>query len=107
MHTTPDGFGSREADWFSPAAMARRVRFAMGIGAGRVALATSDVDASTDPQSPAERAHALEGRACAADPDAVAASLGPLSAATSAALVGLNGRERVAALLASPEALHR
>ena len=107
MHTTPDGYGSREADWFSPASMARRVRFAMGIGAGRVALATSDVDASTDPQSPAERAHALEGRACAADPDAVAASLGPLSAATSAALVGLNGRERVAALLASPEALHR
>ena len=49
MRTTPDGYGAREADWLSPAAMAKRVRFAMGIAANRIPLAQADPDNARNP----------------------------------------------------------
>jgi len=126
MRSTPDGYGARESDWFSPAALAKRVRFAMGVAAERVPLARgpvhadggADMDGAPRPaqvlgqpaalrERDAERPRFLEGMACRPDAALVEAALGPLSPATSAALQNLPPRERVAVLLASPEALRR
>jgi uncharacterized protein (DUF1800 family) len=136
MRSTPDGYGAREADWFSPAALAKRVRFAMGVAAERVPLAQGvpggiDMDnmqgaqpqgaqglqgtgaqgiaAQGVPLRPRDldRPRFLQGTACRPDPDRVQATLGPLSPATLAALANLGPQERVAVLLASPEALRR
>ena len=49
----------------------------------------------------------MEGTACRPDAAAIALTLGPLSPATAAAIETLPPRERVAVLLASPEALRR
>jgi hypothetical protein len=49
----------------------------------------------------------MEGTACRPDAAAIAVTLGPLSPATAAAIEKLPPREKVAVLLASPEALRR
>lgn len=127
MRSTPDGYGAREADWFSPAALAKRVRFAMGVAADRAPLATGpDAPPEGDPRrlllggaggqgggggmrdmEGGGRPRFMEGTACRPDAAAIAATLGPLSPATAAAIEKLPPRERVAVLLASPEALRR
>ena len=132
MRSTPDGYGAREADWFSPAAIAKRVRFAMNVAVGRAPLLAQGLAQGRGPERAGEndmagqgerdmngdnrdnnrgnggqRPRILEGEACRADPDAVAQALGPLSAATRDAAANLPPRERVAVLLSSPEALRR
>lgn len=111
MHSTPDGYGSREADWLSPAAMARRVRFAMGVAAGRVPLAQADdqrVGRLQALANGAEGAKALmRGTACSVDVVSLARMVGPLSAQTQKAAQGLAPVERSALLLSSPEFMRR
>lgn len=135
MRSTPDGYGAREADWFSPAAIAKRVRFAMNVAVGRAPLLAQGLAQGRGPERAGEndmagqgerdmngdnrdnrdnnrgnvgqRPRILEGEACRADPDAVAQALGPLSAATRDAAANLPPRERAAVLLSSPEALRR
>jgi uncharacterized protein (DUF1800 family) len=111
MRTTPDGYGAREADWLSPAAMAKRVRFAMGIAANRIPLAQADPDNARNSFRLKEmnegKQRFTRGSPCQPDLRAIETALGPLSAATSAAIAELGPNEQVAALLSSPEALHR
>ena len=111
MRTTPDGYGAREADWLSPAAMAKRVRFAMGIAANRIPLAQADPDTTRNSFRLKEmnegKQRSMRGSPCQPDLRAIETALGPLSPATSAAIAGLGPNEQVAALLSSPEALHR
>lgn len=112
MRSTPDGYGAREADWFSPAALAKRVRFAIGVATERAPLATGPDAASgasrlRQAEGEGGRPRFLEGTSCRPDAAAIAVTLGPLSPATTAAIQNLGPRERVAVLLASPEALRR
>lgn len=111
MRTTPDGYGAREADWLSPAAMAKRVRFAMGIAANRIPLAQADPDSASKPVRLKEmnegKQRVMRGSPCQPDLQAIETTLGPLSSTTSAAVAELSPKEQVAALLSSPEALHR
>jgi uncharacterized protein (DUF1800 family) len=109
MRTTPDGYGARETDWLSPAASAKRVRLALGVASERVPLKRAEADAAPASlrNADTERARFQRGEACRADPAFVEAALGPLSSATRAALDGLDGRDRLAVLLASPEAWRR
>jgi uncharacterized protein (DUF1800 family) len=111
MRTTPDGYGAREADWLSPAAMAKRVRFAMRVAANRIPLAQADPDNARNPARLKEmhegKPRFMWGSPCQPDLQAIETTLGPLSSATSAAVAELSPKERVAVLLSSPEALHR
>ena len=111
MRSTPEGYGSGEADWLSPAAMAKRVRTAMGVAAGRVPLALDAAPGVVDPGmeqgADARRARLQQGMACTLDAHTLEQSIGPLSRATLAAASGLSARERVALLLASPEFMRR
>jgi len=112
MHTTPDGYGARESDWLSSAAMAKRVRLAMGVAAGRVPLAADGVAAGQamgDPgMNPAERRRRLlQGPACSIDAASTERLVGPVSNTTLAAAAALSQKERVALLLASPEFMRR
>jgi uncharacterized protein (DUF1800 family) len=100
MRSTPDGYGAREADWLSPAAMAMRVRFAMGLAAGRIKPASVGGPANADTNA------AMAGT-CRSEAGSVAATLAPLSTSTLAAINKLEERERIGALLSSPEALRR
>ena len=92
MRTTPDGYGSQEADWLSPPAMAKRIRLAQTLASRPVPLAIS--------------AHG-DFTACRPDLAAVRAAVGPLSPETRAALAGLSPQEEITALLASPEFMRR
>ncbi|HEX8875020.1 MAG TPA: DUF1800 domain-containing protein [Nitrosospira sp.] len=111
MRTTPDGYGAREADWLSPAAMAKRIRFAMGVATNRIPLAQADPDNSGDPARLKEmnerKQRFMQGSPCQPDLQAIETTLGPLSSTTSAAITELGPKEQMAALLSSPEALHR
>lgn len=109
MRTTPDGYGARETDWLSPAATAKRVRMALGVAGERVPLKRAEADAAPASlrNADTERARFLRGEACSPDPAFVESALGPLAPATVAALEGLGARDRLAALLASPEAWRR
>lgn len=111
MRTTPDGYGAKEADWLSPAAMAKRVRFAMRVAANRIPLAQADPDNARNPARLKEmhegKPRFMWGSPCQPDLQAIKTTLGPLSSATSAAVAELSPKERVAVLLSSPEALHR
>jgi uncharacterized protein (DUF1800 family) len=109
MHTTPDGYGSRTADWLSPAVMAKRVRLAMGVAAGRVPFARGDDNRVGRLRVLAEGAPAglSDGDACAVDVTALELLVGPVSAETRRAAAGLSVRERAALLLASPEFMRR
>ena len=109
MHTTPDGYGSREADWLSPAAMAKRVRLALGVAAERVPLARAHDDRVDLLDGPGEGAKAelMRGAPCAIDMASLERMVGPMSAQTLAAADVLPARERAALLLSSPEFMRR
>jgi uncharacterized protein (DUF1800 family) len=94
MRSTPDGYAAAESGWLSAASLAKRVRLASGLASGRPNLAA---------------AHGERGAeaACAPDEASVARLIGPLSPRTQAALKQLRGPERIALLLASPEAMQR
>ena len=95
LRSTPDGYGSQEADWLSSAALAKRVRLAQDLASGRLPLAQM-------PEGGNRRA-----AVCVPQAAAVRAAVGPLSATSSAALAGLDGSDEIAALLASPEFMRR
>lgn len=109
LHTTPDGYAARESDWLSPPAMAKRTRFAMGIAAGRVPLASAAPDAgeADDGAMPGHKPAWAMGVACTPDVATVADLVGPLSSATQSAGQGLSGQQRIALYLASPEFMRR
>ena len=111
MRTTPDGYGAREIDWLSPAAMAKRIRFAMGIAANRVPLAKGAPDSTKNSfrlkEMNEKKQRSMRGSPCQPDLQAIVTVLGPLSPVTSAVVAELNPTEQVAALLSSPEAFHR
>lgn len=87
MHTTPNGYSSREADWLSPAALAKRLRLAMNVAAGRSKLSGE--------------------AACPIDLAQLGRLVGPLSAQTEQARTSLPAREQAALLLAAPEFMRR
>lgn len=105
MHTTPDGYGAREADWLSPAAMAKRTRLAMSVAAGRVPLAEAASDEFM--ARPADPKTLSQGTRCEADSARIDATLGPMAPATRAQAQALNERERLALRLAAPEFMRR
>ncbi len=108
MHTTPDGYGSREADWLSPAAMAKRVRLAMGIAAERLPFARADDDEIGRLRALEQNRDGLSrGDPCTVDASSLERLVGPLAPATAASAAGLSARERNALLLASPEFMRR
>lgn len=108
MHTTPDGYGSREADWLSPAAMAKRVRLAMGIASQRLPFASADDDDVGRLRALEQNKDSLmHGDPCAVDSSSLERLVGPLSPATAVSAAGLSARERDALLLASPEFMRR
>lgn len=95
LRTTPDGYGSQEADWLSSPALGKRVRLAQDLAGGRLPLLRL-------PEEGGRRA-----AACQPQLAAVRAAVGPLSAISSAALAGLGSSDEIAALLASPEFMRR
>jgi uncharacterized protein (DUF1800 family) len=110
MRTTPDGYGAQSTDWLSPAAMAKRVRLAQGLAAEKLALASGPEEAGGMPLRPRfddSRMEWTRGTMCAPVPADVARLVGPLSAQSRQAVAGLNERERVAFMLASPEFMRR
>ena len=112
MRTTPDGYGSRESDWLSPAAMAKRVRFAVGAVAGRVPLAAAAQDRTMGTRRIAILAEdatggLMGGTPCNLDGVWLERLVGPISAETQAAATGLSMPERGGLLLASPEFMRR
>lgn len=109
MHTTPDGYPVQESAWLSPAAMAKRVRLAMGVAAEKVPLARGEESAPTGPRimAAAGNGRLMRGTACRVDTSVVERAVGPLSATTEAAEKNLSNRERVGLLLASPEFMRR
>ena len=105
MHTTPDGYSSQESDWLSPAAMAKRMRLAIGAAAGRVPLAAAE---SRDFQArPAKPQDLLKGTPCRSDDSAVEQLLGPAAETTRQQAAGLGPAERLALRLAAPEFMRR
>lgn len=116
LHSTPDGYPTRENDWLSPAAMAKRIRLAMGVAAQKLPLRdgppSSDIKNHTIKAAMANDDSQQKkpwevGTACAIDPMQIEKTIGPLSTKTQQALAGLSPIERSAALLAAPEFLHR
>jgi uncharacterized protein (DUF1800 family) len=109
MHTTPDGYGGRESDWMSPAAMAKRVRLAIGLGAGRVPLARDSEEGIVrlQPFGQDTKVAMLRGDPCRLDAASLERLVGPVSPATRTAAAGLPPREQAAVLLASPEFMRR
>lgn len=93
MRSTPDGYGTQEADWLSPPAMAKRIRLAQTLASRPVPLAMP--------------AQGVDFTACRPTLSAVRAAVGPLSPETRAALAGLSPQEEITALLASPEFMRR
>ena len=107
MHTTPDGYGARESDWQSPAAMAKRVRLAIAtgservpfaegvgrnVGAGRMAILAEDAKGGL-----------MKGTPCSIDRSALAKLVGPISPTTQQLATTLSESEQAGLLLASPE----
>lgn len=111
MHTTPDGYGMRESDWLSPAAMAKRVRLALGVAAGRVPLARGEdagpSNSQSGPDAEMDRRRLLQGTACEIDGSALRRVVGPISDQTQAAALTLSPREQAGLLLASPDFMRR
>lgn len=94
MRTTPDGYGALEKDWLSSPEMARRIRLAQTIATARLPLAADH---------PPKHAGAI----CKPEIASIRQLVGPLSESTEQALKGLNPKDEIAALLASPEFMHR
>jgi uncharacterized protein (DUF1800 family) len=119
LHTTPDGYGSTESDWLSPSAMAKRTRLAMSIANNKAPFASSAVDigdASNPMDNHAELSNnmpmkpkqlARTGDACQPNISTVEKLIGPISATTQSAEVGLSPTEQIGLLLASPEFMRR
>ena len=108
MHTTPDGYPGREADWLSPAAMAKRVRLAIGVAGGRVPLAQADTDRIARlPALAGENKRFMRGEPCTIDMVSLEKMVGPVSGQTRDSASGLPPAERAALLLASPEFMRR
>lgn len=108
MRSTPDGYGAREADWLSPAAMAKRVRLAIGVAGERVPFARGDDDRIPGARrmialAENERPALTRGAPCSVDMNWLESLVEPLSPATRASIARLPPREKAAALLASPE----
>lgn len=93
LRSTPDGYGSQEADWLSSPAMAKRIRLAQTLASRPVPLATTNAGS--------------DFTACRPELESVRRAVGPLAPETRAALNGLSPQEEIAALLASPEFMHR
>ncbi len=93
LRSTPDGYGSQESDWLSSPAMAKRIRLAQTLSSRPVPLAVPGAGNDFAP--------------CPADLAAIRAAVGLLAPETRAALAGLSPQEEMAALLASPEFMHR
>jgi uncharacterized protein (DUF1800 family) len=109
LRTTPDGYPTGESAWLSPAAMAKRVRLAMSVAAGKAPLAEGD-GAPLRPKALVGQADAprlARGTACTPDMAWLERAVGPLGATTRAAATGLAPRDRMALLLASPEFMRR
>ena len=108
MHTTPDGYPGREADWLSPAAMAKRVRLAIGVAGERIPLAQADTDRiGRLPALAEENKRFMRGEPCPIDMASVEKVVGPISGQTRNSTSGLAPVERAALLLASPEFMRR
>jgi uncharacterized protein (DUF1800 family) len=108
MHSTPDGYATGEADWLSPAAMAKRLRLAMGIASERVPMAEGDSERIGRLKTLAEdKKWLLRGTPCTVDMASVERMVGPLSAQTMESASRLQPAERAALLLASPEFMRR
>ena len=103
---------AREADWLSPAAMAKRVQLAIGVAAQRVPLAQGDDERLPGARqmialAENERPALNRGTPCSVNADWLESLVEPLSPATRAAAARLSARERAALLLASPEFMRR
>jgi uncharacterized protein (DUF1800 family) len=108
MHSTPDGYASSEADWLSPAAMAKRLRLAMGLASERVPMAEGDSERIGRLKALAEdKKWAMRGTPCTVDVASVERMVGPVSAQTMDSASRLLPAERAALLLASPEFMRR
>jgi len=109
MRTTPDGYADEESAWLSPAAMAKRIRLAISVAAGKVPFASGEGDAPTRLKALADAGNGwmMRGTACRVDVSAVERAVGPLSPSTEAVAKNLSERERVGLLLASPEFMRR
>ncbi len=106
MHTTPDGYPGREADWLSPAAMAKRVRLAMAVAGERLPLAQDDSDRLAGLAAlNGDARHFLRGEPCPIDMAVLDKAVGPV--APQAGSPRLAAAERAAILLASPEFMRR
>lgn len=106
MHTTPDGYGARESDWLSPAAMAKRMRLAIGTAAQRVPLAEG-AQGSEFQARPAKPQDLLRGNPCNVDENTLAQVLGPAADTIREQGARLSAAERVALRLASPDFMRR
>lgn len=106
MHTTPDGYGARESDWLSPAAMAKRTRLAIGVAAARMPLAAG-AEGGEFLARPASPQDLLKGTPCPADEASLEQLAGPPSARTRELAATLSAHERVALWLAAPEFMRR
>lgn len=80
MRSTPDGYGTQEADWLSPPAMAKRIRLAQTLASRPVPLAIA--------------ADGKDFTACRADVATVRVAVGHLSPETRAALTGCRRRKK-------------
>jgi len=108
MHSTPDGYASGEADWLSPAAMAKRLRLTMGIAAERVPMAEGDNERIGRLKALAEeKKWTTRGTPCTVDVASLERMVGPVSAQTMESASRLQPAERAALLLASPEFMRR
>lgn len=86
MHTTPDGYGSKESDWLSPASMAKRLRLAMALAAGRAPLAAVEVRRVSMKKVTGNLDDAgLQGQACAVNAAQVERLVGSVSSTTQSA----------------------
>ena len=111
LHSTPDGYPPREGDWLSPAAMAKRVRLAMGVAAQRIPLRDGPpIDSvKISLKGGGEPKLNLWGNAtpCTVDGNQVEKVVGTLSETSLHALAGLQPVDRTASILASPEFMRR
>lgn len=107
MHTTPDGYGSGEADWLSPAAMAKRVRMAMSIAAEKLPLAQADSEQMTQNSAETRKINVMRSTACTVDPISLEKMIGKISSTTLHAAKDLSPKQYSALLLASPEFMRR